>query len=145
MKTQIFQIFFKLYICLLGYYLWWEFWQYWTIFRGERAQKPPKKVHFMDAESVRKALKTFNNHKCYSDKTYHDYVSTREYKPKISYSQKFSVLAWCLRIFRLHLKPPHMSCITTFRCITGKVFVQIPWKTTQSRSKMIATLTFEVL
>ena len=25
-------------------------------------------------------------------------------------------------------------------CITGKVFVQIPWKTTQNKSKMIATL-----
>ena len=25
-------------------------------------------------------------------------------------------------------------------CITGKVFEQIPWKTTQNKSKMIATL-----
>ena len=37
-----------------------------------------------------------------------------------------------------------MSCIT-LRCITGKVFVQITWKTTQIKSKMIVTLTFEGL
>ena len=30
-----------------------------------------------------------------------------------------------------------MSCIT-LRCIIGNVFVQIPWKTTQNKSKMIA-------
>ena len=33
----------------------------------------------------------------------------------------------------------------TLRCITGKVFVQIPSKTTQSKSKMIVTPTFESL
>ena len=27
---------------------------------GVRAQNPPKKCHFMDVESVRKTLKTFN-------------------------------------------------------------------------------------
>ena len=37
-----------------------------------------------------------------------------------------------------------MSCIT-WRCITGKAFVQIPSKTTQSKSKIIVTLTFEGL
>ena len=37
-----------------------------------------------------------------------------------------------------------MPCITLC-CITGKVFVQILWKTTQNKSKMIATLTFEGL
>ena len=37
-----------------------------------------------------------------------------------------------------------MSFIT-LRCITGKVFAQIPQKTTQNKSKMIATLTFEDL
>ena len=37
-----------------------------------------------------------------------------------------------------------MSFIT-LRCITGKVFAQIPQKTTQNKSKMIATLTFEGL
>ena len=37
-----------------------------------------------------------------------------------------------------------MSYIT-LRSITGKVFVQIPLKTTQNRSKMIATLIFEGL
>ena len=30
-----------------------------------------------------------------------------------------------------------MSCIT-LRCITGKVFAQIPWKATQNKAKMIA-------
>ena len=39
-------------------------------------QKLPKKDDFMDAESVRKALKIFNltNHECYTDKTYQDYL-----------------------------------------------------------------------
>ena len=35
--------------------------QYRTIFWGVSAQKPRKKGHFMDAESVRKTLKTFNS------------------------------------------------------------------------------------
>ena len=60
MKTRILQIFFKLCFCLLEYYLWWEFRQCWTLFGRVRAQNPPKKDHFMDAESVRKNLKTFN-------------------------------------------------------------------------------------
>ena len=60
MKTQFLQIFLKWCFCLLEYYLWWEFRQYWTIFGRVRAQKPPRKCHFMDAESVRKTLKTFN-------------------------------------------------------------------------------------
>ena len=54
MKTLQFS--FKPWFCLLEYYRWW-FWQYWTIFGGARGQKPPKKGHFMDAESARK---TFN-------------------------------------------------------------------------------------
>ena len=37
-----------------------------------------------------------------------------------------------------------MSYIT-LRYITGKVFAQIPWKTTQNKSKMIAMLTYEGL
>ena len=51
--------FFNQWFCLLEYYLWWEFRQYWTIFGRANAQKPPKKGYFMDAESVRKTLKTF--------------------------------------------------------------------------------------
>ena len=43
MKTRILQIFFKQCFCLLEYNLWWEFWQYYIMFGGERAQKPPKK------------------------------------------------------------------------------------------------------
>ena len=31
-------------LCLLEYYLWWEFRQYRTIFGGSRARKPPKKA-----------------------------------------------------------------------------------------------------
>ena len=46
--------FFKHCFCLLEYLFWWEFRQYWTIFGAVRAQKPHKKDHFMDAESVRK-------------------------------------------------------------------------------------------
>ena len=59
MKAWIPQIFFNQVFCLLEYYLWWEFRQYWTIFGRANAQKPPKKGYFMDAESVRKTLKTF--------------------------------------------------------------------------------------
>ena len=58
--------------CLLEYYLWWEFRQCSTIVGGIRAQNPPQKGHFMDAESVRKTLKTLNNHNCCSRETYHD-------------------------------------------------------------------------
>ena len=61
MKTRILQVFFKQCFCLLEYYLWREFRQYWTIFVGVRAQKPSKKSHFMDAESIRKTLKTFDS------------------------------------------------------------------------------------
>ena len=43
---------------------------------GVRAQKPPKKGYFVDAESVRKTSLTFNNHKHYTDEAYHDYVSS---------------------------------------------------------------------
>ena len=37
-------------------------------------QKLPQKDYFMDAESVRNALKIFNltNRECYTDKTYQD-------------------------------------------------------------------------
>ena len=59
-KTQILQKIFKQCFCLLEYYLWWEFQQYWTIFGGLRAKKPLKMGHFMDAESRLKALKIFN-------------------------------------------------------------------------------------
>ena len=58
--SLILQFLFKKCFCLREYYLWWEFRQYLTIFGRVRAQKPPKKGHFMDAESVRKTLKTFN-------------------------------------------------------------------------------------
>ena len=53
-------IFFKQCFCLLEYYFWWEFRQYWTIYGAARAQKFSRKGHFMDAESVRNTLKTFN-------------------------------------------------------------------------------------
>ena len=43
MKTRILQIFLEECFCLLEYCLWWEFWQYYIIFGGVRAQKPPKK------------------------------------------------------------------------------------------------------
>ena len=59
-QSQIFQKNFKKCFCFLEYYLWWEFRQYWTIFGGVRAQKPPKKGHFVDAESVLKTLKVFD-------------------------------------------------------------------------------------
>ena len=52
--------FFKQCFCLLEYKLWWEFRQCWTIFGRVRAPNPSKKGHFMDAESVRKSLKTFS-------------------------------------------------------------------------------------
>ena len=62
--TSLFHEFFNFFsnnvFSLLECYLWWECRQYCTIFGGVRTQKPPKKNHFMDAESVRKTLKTFN-------------------------------------------------------------------------------------
>ena len=59
-NTQILQRFFKQCFCLLEYYLWWEFRQYWTIFGRVRSQKPPKRDYFVDAASVRKTWKIFN-------------------------------------------------------------------------------------
>ena len=41
-------------------YLWSKFQQTRAIFGGERAQKPPKRAHFMDASSSRKHLKICN-------------------------------------------------------------------------------------
>ena len=41
-------------------YLWLKFRQTWDIFAGERAQKPPKRDHFMDAASSHKHLKIYN-------------------------------------------------------------------------------------
>ena len=49
MKTRILRIFFKQYFCLLEYNR-----------ECSVGQNPPKKGHFMDAQSVRKTLKTFN-------------------------------------------------------------------------------------
>ena len=40
-----------------------------------RAQNPLKKGHFVDAESVRKKF-YLDNPKCYTDETFHDYVSS---------------------------------------------------------------------
>ena len=51
-KTRILQNNFKQYFCLLEYYLW-KFWKIWTIFKGVRTQKPPRKGHYMDPESLR--------------------------------------------------------------------------------------------
>ena len=59
LKLKSFKLF-KQCFCLLEYYLWWKLRQYWTTFEGARAQKPPKKSHFKDAESVRRTLETFN-------------------------------------------------------------------------------------
>ena len=41
-------------------YLWLKFQQTGAIFAGERAQKPPKRGHFMDTASPRKHLKIYN-------------------------------------------------------------------------------------
>ena len=41
-------------------YLWSKFQQTGAIFVGERAQKPTKRGHFMDAASPRKHLKIYN-------------------------------------------------------------------------------------
>ena len=41
-------------------YLWSKFQQTRVIFAGERAQKPPKRGHFMDAASPQKHLKIYN-------------------------------------------------------------------------------------
>ena len=41
-------------------YLWSKFQQTRAIFGGERAQKPPKRGHFMNAASPQKHLKIYN-------------------------------------------------------------------------------------
>ena len=41
-------------------YLWLKFQQTRAIFGGEKAQKPPKRDHFMDAAEPRKHLKIYN-------------------------------------------------------------------------------------
>ena len=41
-------------------YFWSKFQQTRAIFGGEKAQKPPKRGHFMDAASPRKHLKIYN-------------------------------------------------------------------------------------
>ena len=46
--------------CIITEYLWWKFQHNLTLLGEVRTQKTLKKVHFMDAESVRKALKVFN-------------------------------------------------------------------------------------
>ena len=55
---------------------------------GIRSQKSPKKGYFEDAESVRETLEIFNltniNVVKYTDETYHDYVSSWEFKRKRS-------------------------------------------------------------
>ena len=75
-KIKIFQRLFKRCLFLLNNYLWWKLQQNWTIFEGVRIHKLCQRRHFMDAESVSKNLKIFNltNYKCYTDKTYQDYL-----------------------------------------------------------------------
>ena len=127
------------------YYLWWEFRQYWTIFGRLRAQKPSKKDHFMDAKSVRKTLKSFNlttsnavMMKLTTVMYLHESVKRKPLRAKNSI---FGVMS---TNFQTKLKTATNVCIT-LHCITGKVFVQIPWKTTQNRFKIIATITFKGL
>ena len=75
-KIENFERLFKRCLFLLNYYPWWRFQQNWTVFEGVTTQKLPKKDHFMDADTVRKALKIFNltNYECYIDKTYQNYL-----------------------------------------------------------------------
>ena len=139
------QLLFKQWFFLPEYYLWWEFRQYWTIFGRLRAQKPPKKDHFMDAKSVRKTLKSFNlttsnavMMKLTTVMYLHESVKRKPLRAKNSI---FGVMS---TNFQTKLKTATNVCIT-LHCITGKIFVQIPWKTTQNRSKIIATITFKGL
>ena len=56
-KIQNFEGFFKHWFCLIGGYLWSKCQQDWAIFGKVRAQeKPQKRGHFMDAESIQKSL-----------------------------------------------------------------------------------------
>ena len=50
----------SVFLCLMRYYLWWKFQQTGAIFVRERARKPPKRGHFMDAALPRKHLKIYN-------------------------------------------------------------------------------------
>ena len=47
-------------VFLIGDYLWSKFQQYQTLFGGVRAQKIPKRGHFMDTESIQKTLNIFD-------------------------------------------------------------------------------------
>ena len=59
-KTLNFERLFRDCLCLMRDYLWSKFQQTGAIFVGERAQKPTKRGHFMDAASPRKHLKIYN-------------------------------------------------------------------------------------
>ena len=142
--SLILQFLSKQCFCLQEYYLCREFRQYWTIFGWVRAQKPHKKGHLMDAESVRKTLKTFNSisNAIMMKLTTIMYLHKRLNRKPLR--TKNSILGVMSSNFWNKWKTTAYVCIT-LRYITGKVFVQIPWKATQNRSKMIATQTFEGL
>ena len=60
MKTRILQFFFKQRYCLLEYFLWWEFQQYWTIFGGV-TQKGPFHGCWIDTKTLRTFSLTTKN------------------------------------------------------------------------------------
>ena len=110
-----------------------------------KGPKTSQKGHLMDAESVRKTLKTFNltiSNTILTKLTMIMYLHKRLNRKSLR--NKNSILGVMSTNFWYKLKIAAYVCIT-LRCITGKVFVQIPWKATQNRSKMIATQTFEGL
>ena len=61
-------------------YLWSKFLQNRAIFGGERAQKLPKRGHFMDAASARKHLKIYDltTENSYTNEAYHNYVPQQD-------------------------------------------------------------------
>ena len=123
------------------------------IFGGVRTRKPPKKGHFVDAESVRKALKIFNLTttnailmKLTTIMYLHESVNRKALRAR-------NPVFWLNFLeFLDYIKNCHAS--HALRCIASLVkflykldhiWGSIPRKTTQNRFKMITTLIFEGL
>ena len=130
MKAWNLHVFFKQCCCLLDYYLWWEFWQYWTIFEGVRTQKPSKKDHFMDAEWTRKTLETFKltttNDVLMKLTMIIYFPESVNWKPLRARKSVF----W-RNVFEFldYIKSYHIISCITFCCITDKVLYKFHEKT----------------
>ena len=104
------------------------------IFGEVRTKKLPKKGRFVDAESVRKTLKSFN------------LATTNTILMKLTRLCIFMSVNWDY-IKNRHICHALLCVASLVKCLDklDHFWRIIPWKTNQSRFKMIATLTFEGL